>query len=714
MLFKNLKGAEPDNNNGHKGPDTLVDQDFIGPPTQADYKHSLHCGNQQTASSASETFHEAASRWFQFGLQVIPVLPDTKRPAVRWDPWLDDLSLETIDSHWSRHPDHELGFITGDGLFVVDTDSPEAVAAFNQLMESLDISCNHIVDTTKGQHYYFKLAPGTIAKSDSHDTTQHPHRLDIKTGRALIILPPSTGKSVSISDAESADDLVEVGQDFIDAIYRHNGRTTPRQESAPRPTRLLAPQDEDQLVTDIRYLLQHIDPDCGYEDWRNAGMAIHHESGGSDTGFQLFDEWSSQGSKYPGHPDLITKWASFNGYAGTPITLGTLCKQAGDNGADLERVGEEFFDPIDDIHDVAGVVAQIIAQAQANPVSESEEHYLLKYSLTGKSAEFEAEMLEDTFVLGEIALLGQWTVVFAPPNTGKTLIAFWLLILGIKNGDIDPECVFYINADDSHAGLTTKLKLAEKYGFHMLAPGYADFKTDDLLRLLKKLGTSGQARGTIVLLDTMKKFANPMDKSECLRFGNGVRVFTSQGGTVIGLAHTNKNRTADGKPIPAGTSDFVDDSDCAYIMDTLDNKNDIRTVEFENIKDRGMVTKLAAYQYSTLAGLGYTGLLDSVTPVDDTKAGALRDAAERFDDRDAPLIQAITDCINERVTAKIAITRKAARATGDSQRQAQRVLEDYTGADPNEHHWNFTIGDRGVNTFALLPAPDDVPDTEEL
>jgi hypothetical protein len=66
------------------------------------------------------------------------------------------------------------------------------------------------------------------------------------------------------------------------------------------------------------------------------------------------------------------------------------------------------------------------------------------------------------------------------------------------------------------------------------------------------------------------------------------------------------------------------------------------------------------------------------------------------------------------VTAKIAITRKAARATGDSQRQAQRVLEEYTGADPNLHHWTFTIGDRGVNTFELLPSPDDEADTEEL
>jgi hypothetical protein len=84
-------------------------------------------------------FREAAIRWFEFGLQVIPIVPGTKRTAVKWDPWLDNLSQETIDNHWEQHPDHEVGFITSDDLFVVDTDSPEAVAAFNQLMESFGI-----------------------------------------------------------------------------------------------------------------------------------------------------------------------------------------------------------------------------------------------------------------------------------------------------------------------------------------------------------------------------------------------------------------------------------------------------------------------------------------------------------------------------------------------------------------------------------------------
>jgi hypothetical protein len=396
------------------------------------------------------------------------------------------------------------------------------------------------------------------------------------------------------------------------------------------------------------------------------------------------------------------------------VTKGTICKLAVENGADLEELFEEFFDPIEDIHGVADVVAQIIAQAQSDAASEREEHAWAKFSLRGMSAQFEAEMQEQVAILGDIALLGQWSVIYARPNAGKTLITLRLIIDGITSGVIDPEHLFYINADDNHQGLTAKVRLAERHGFNMLAPGYQEFRARDFLGLLRQLCRRGQAKRTIVVLDTLKKFTELMDKRTASEFGNAIREFIAKGGTLIGLAHVNKKCDPEGKPIYAGTSDIVDDADCVYIMDTISDDSDIRTVEFENIKSRGMVAKRAAYQYSTAEGQGYLDLLESVTPVDDTKAGALREAAERLDDRDLPLVQAITDCITGGITGKTKIIDKAASVTGDSKRHAERVLERHTGTEPNLHYWNFTIGDRGVNTFALLPTPDDVPDTEEL
>ena len=146
------------------------------------------------------SFLNAAIYWYTFGLAVIPIIPGTKLPAVKWDPWLAALSLETISAYWAQHPDHEVGFIVGDGVIVFDADSPESITALALLEKTFDISPNLTVNTSKGQHHYFQRASGTYAKSDSHSTEEHPERIDVKTGRALVILPPSTGKEVDIDE----------------------------------------------------------------------------------------------------------------------------------------------------------------------------------------------------------------------------------------------------------------------------------------------------------------------------------------------------------------------------------------------------------------------------------------------------------------------------------------------------------------------------------
>ena len=651
-----------------------------------------------------ETNLEAALYWLRFGLRVIPLRPASKITALPWDPWLESLTEDSIKVHWERHPDHEIGFIVGDDLLVIDADDPMAVTACHLLMSSFDKTCNHIVDTTKGQHFYFRRVPGILARSDSHDTAQHPERLDIKTGRAMVVLPPSTGKTVSMSEADTVNDLVEVGQDFIDAIYRHNGRVAPSQQPEPRPLQLRDPQDKDQLVTDMRYLLQHIDPDCGYDDWCSVGMAIHHETRGTDIGLQLYDDWSSQGEKYPGYQALVTKWRSFSSTPGNPITLGTLCMLAANDGADLEKVGEEFFTALDE---------DLVIVEPPEPEKEVEEHGLAKYSLRGMSGQFEKDMQEQVSILGDIALLGQWTVIYGRPNAGKSLLTLHMLIEAIKSGKIDPETLYYINADDDYPGMTRKLKMVvEQHNFHMLAPGHVGFRAKDFLDLIEDLCRRRQAQRTIVVLDTLKKFVDPMDKRSCSEFGEAIRPFIAQGGTLIGLAHTNKNPGQDGKPVFAGTSDIVDDADCAYVMDILDEKDGIRTVEFENIKMRGDVSRRAVYQYDCGEKKSYLDRLYSVVPIDEAQADSLREAIDQRGSPEHALIAAITVCITDGVTSKTKIVEKVASDTGKSQRQAQTVLEQYTGSDPEAYLWDFTIGPRGVKTYELHLSPDDGADDD--
>jgi hypothetical protein len=133
----------------------------------------------------------------------------------------------------------------------------------------------------------------------------------------------------------------------------------------------------------------------------------------------------------------------------------------------------------------------------------------------------------------------------------------------------------------------------------MIAPGFKDFDTASFGFYLAQLMAINEARGKVIILDTLKKFTNIMDKKLASDFGKQMRMFVTNGGTIIMLAHTNKNRDADGKVVFSGTSDIVDDVDCAYTLDVNDDKSGVadKAVLFENIKSRGDVAQEAAYKY---------------------------------------------------------------------------------------------------------------------
>jgi P4 family phage/plasmid primase-like protien len=61
--------------------------------------------------------------------------------------------------------------------------------------------------------------------------------------------------------------------------------------------------------------------------WRDVGMALHHESSGSEAGFTAWDDWSKGGEKYDARDQRRT-WQSFAGRTAKPVTIGTLYQLA--------------------------------------------------------------------------------------------------------------------------------------------------------------------------------------------------------------------------------------------------------------------------------------------------------------------------------------------------------------------------------------------------
>lgn len=73
----------------------------------------------------------------------------------------------------------------------------------------------------------------------------------------------------------------------------------------------------------LGFLLKRIHPGCGHVPWFKALRAIHHETSGSEEGFQLVDHWSSKGHNYQGRRDVRKHWRSIKPGV-RPVTAATL------------------------------------------------------------------------------------------------------------------------------------------------------------------------------------------------------------------------------------------------------------------------------------------------------------------------------------------------------------------------------------------------------
>jgi hypothetical protein len=329
---------------------------------------------------------------------------------------------------------------------------------------------------------------------------------------------------------------------------------------------------------------------------------------------------------------------------------------------------------------------------------------LSKFSVTGDSEKLSQTLGNETYVLSEIALAAQFTVIYAAPNTGKTLLVLAGIAQAISEKQISAESVYYINADDNLSGAVEKLRIAEEFGFHMLLPGYREFENSKFFDLLKRLITSNQAKGTVLLIDTIKKFVNLMDKYQSTKWSALFREFVLQGGTVILLAHTNKNKGGDGKRVYGGTSDLVDDADAAYLIDVIHESDDTRYIECQCIKRRGSNAERAHFKYSIENKQSYDQLFASLETVDATELENIHEAkAAVTDSKEESIISGIVDGINSGITTKMELVKAASNQSGQSRKKVMKVLEQYTGDDPSIAKWRFERRERGAMHYMLLP-----------
>lgn len=324
---------------------------------------------------------------------------------------------------------------------------------------------------------------------------------------------------------------------------------------------------------------------------------------------------------------------------------------------------------------------------------------LLKFSLTGLGGELEARALTQHMLLGEVTLSGEISIWYAPPNSGKTLIALHLAMEAAAAKRIAAHDIFYVNVDDSTAGVAAKMKALDDYGIHGLAEGERGFRAAHLIPAMEEMIENGTAHGKLIIIDTLKKMADLMSKKDCAEFGKLARRFAMANGSLLALAHCNKHRGANQRLVFAGTNDLFEDSDSCYYLDVHPEPARVkeRVTEFECFKNRGGTAERAYYAYSTEAGLTYVERLASVRrtegpdPDDGPPSGS-----------DEHIAECIGLAIRHGSTKKMEILRVAGAASRSSRQKVLRVLEINTGGDPERHMWTFDVKARGANVYRLL------------
>jgi hypothetical protein len=259
--------------------------------------------------------------------------------------------------------------------------------------------------------------------------------------------------------------------------------------------------------------------------------------------------------------------------------------------------------------------------------------------------------------------------------------------------------------DDDYKGLVYKTCLAEQYGFEMLSPGHNGFESIAMQGYMRQMIDDDTARGTVIILDTLKKFTDLMNKKAGSEFMARAREFVAHGGTLIPLAHTNKNRGIDGKCVFGGTSDVSDDSDCVYILDEIDKTPNTKRVLFENIKSRGDVATELVFSYSCEDGKSYQHRLDSIemaTPSQVFAAKIEHEASQKMRN-DQPVIDAITEAIERGCTLKTDLIKSAHEVSGISKTKLNKAVSDYTrkGLADNKGLWREVTGLNNAKSYHL-------------
>jgi KaiC/GvpD/RAD55 family RecA-like ATPase len=202
--------------------------------------------------------------------------------------------------------------------------------------------------------------------------------------------------------------------------------------------------------------------------------------------------------------------------------------------------------------------------------------------LTMEVTEEIVEKIADAkFAWRELIPQGHMFVLCAKANGGKTTFMVHVSAELAQNG----YRVMYINADASASDIKHYQHHARDHGYNLINPDLTNGSAERVIEELRHLAQSNvDFSKDVIVLDTLKKFTDMMNKTRAKDFYSLVRTLTAKGMTVICLAHTNKYDDADGMPMFEGTGDTR--NDCDELIYLIPVKNSDGTITVSTLADK--------------------------------------------------------------------------------------------------------------------------------
>jgi hypothetical protein len=338
---------------------------------------------------------------------------------------------EIVAKWWRRYPQALIGVPTGSvsGLVAIDCD-PKSGDWFQRHRGGLGTFRMH--RTRRGKHllYQYPESGGVHSSTDSHG-------IDVRGDGGYVIWWPAHGGEAFGELGAMPEWLLKVTR--AQKVTNGGERT---QEATG--------EDWDQERVRVIEALKQLDPDCGYDEWRDIAAAISHGSGGNEDGEDLFvyfsrgDYWSSKPTRFPGEEEVRKKYRSFKNQKDNNITLASLFQMVKDKagkvppGRPEKKLGKQDAKKL--LKRIAALSFDSFAQIQKKAVKAKRP------------------------ILGEWLTPGAWLMV-GRPKMGKSWLLLQMMLClakGRKFLDFEPKFNGYemlaLCAEDDDARIQRRVK----------------------------------------------------------------------------------------------------------------------------------------------------------------------------------------------------------------------------------------------------------------